>query len=107
MKTNINDKEIDALFQKLLPPEEYGEDSNVEELYNRIMDMETELEKFKVSPQEPTNNAPSEACTNTDVSGRSEQFVCLCPRTKEDNCDRKEPCKECETCPHFRQTNCH
>jgi hypothetical protein len=41
------------------------------------------------------------------VSGRSEQFVCLCPRTKEDNCDRKEPCKECETCPHFRQTNCH
>jgi hypothetical protein len=42
-----------------------------------------------------------------DVSGRSEQFVCLCPRTKEDNCDRKEPCKECETCPHFRQTNCH
>lgn len=41
------------------------------------------------------------------VSWRSEQFVCLCPRTKEDNCDRKEPCKECETCPHLRQTNCH
>ena len=41
------------------------------------------------------------------VSGRSEQFVCLCPRTEEDNCDRKEPCKECQTCPHFRQTNCH
>jgi len=42
-----------------------------------------------------------------NVNGRSEQFVCICPRTKEDNCDRKEPCKECETCPHFRQTNCH
>lgn len=41
------------------------------------------------------------------VSGRSEQFVCLCPRTKEDNCDRKEPCKGCETCQHLRQTNCH
>ena len=41
------------------------------------------------------------------VSGRSEQFVCLCPRNETDNCDRKEPCKECETCPHLRQTNCH
>ena len=43
----------------------------------------------------------------TGVSGRSEQFVCLCPRNEKDNCDRKEPCKECETCPHLRQTNCH
>ncbi len=43
----------------------------------------------------------------TGVSGRSEQFVCLCPRNETDNCDRKEPCEECETCPHFRQTNCH
>ena len=42
-----------------------------------------------------------------NVSGRSEQFVCLCPRNEIDNCDRKEPCRECETCPHFRQTNCH
>lgn len=41
------------------------------------------------------------------VSGRSKQFVCLCPRNETDNCDRKEPCKECETCPHLRQTNCH
>ena len=41
------------------------------------------------------------------VSGRSEQFVCLCPRNETDNYDRKEPCKECETCPHLRQTNCH
>lgn len=41
-----------------------------------------------------------------NVSGRSEQFVCLCPRNEKDNCDRKEPCKECETCPHLRQTNC-
>lgn len=46
-------------------------------------------------------------CVTPAVVGRSEQFVCLCPRTKEDNCDRKEPCKECETCPHFRQTNCN
>ena len=23
------------------------------------------------------------------VSGRSEQFVCLCPRNEKDNCDRK------------------
>ena len=35
------------------------------------------------------------------VSGRSEQFVCLCPRNETDNCDRKQPCKECETCPHL------
>ena len=59
----------------------------------------------------PTEDAPTPCQTADDiwsyVSGRSEQFGCLCPRTKEDNCDRKEPCKECETCPHFRQTNCH
>jgi hypothetical protein len=36
-----------------------------------------------------------------NVSGRIEQFVCLCPRNETDNCDRKEPCKECETCPHL------
>ena len=42
-----------------------------------------------------------------NVVGRSEQFVCLCPRDEKDNCDRKELCKECETCPHLRQTNCH
>ncbi len=48
-----------------------------------------------------------EALTIPAVVGRSEQFVCLCPRNETDNCDRKEPCKECETCPHLRQTNCH
>ena len=42
-----------------------------------------------------------------DFSVQSEQFVCLCPRNETDNCDRKEPCKECETCPHLRQTNYH
>jgi len=36
----IKDKELDSLFQKVLPPEEFGEDSNVEELYNRIIDLE-------------------------------------------------------------------
>lgn len=41
------------------------------------------------------------------VSGRSEQFACLCPRTKYDDCDRDMPCKECEGCKHFRQANCH
>lgn len=29
-------------------------------------------------------------------------FTCLCPRNEVDNCDRKEPCKECETCKHLR-----
>ena len=33
-----------------------------------------------------------------------EQFLCLCQRTIEDDCDKKEPCKECETCFHFRKT---
>ena len=42
-------------------------------------------------------------CNITHVVGRSEQFICLCPRTKEDDCDRKEPCIECKTCHHFRQ----
>ena len=41
------------------------------------------------------------------VSGRSEQFACLCPRTKYDDCDREMPCKECEGCIYFRQANCH
>ena len=41
----IQDKELDALFQKILPPHDYGEDSNVEELYNRIIDLEKKFEK--------------------------------------------------------------
>ena len=43
----IQDKELNSLFQRILPPEDFGEDSNVEELYNRIMDMETENRKLK------------------------------------------------------------
>jgi hypothetical protein len=43
---------------------------------------------------------------NNVLCGSSEQFICLCPRNKADDCDRKEPCKECETCPHLRQINC-
>lgn len=39
--------EIQALIVRLLPPEEFGEDANVEELYNRVTDMETELSKLK------------------------------------------------------------
>lgn len=37
----IRDKELNELFLRILPPEEFGEDSNVEELYNRIIDLET------------------------------------------------------------------
>lgn len=40
------------------------------------------------------------------VVGQSEQFACLCPRTKYDDCDREMPCKECEGCKYFRQANC-
>jgi len=29
--------------------------------------------------------------------------ICLNPRNESDNCDRKEPCKECEGCPHFAE----
>lgn len=76
MKTNIQDKELDALFQEVLPPEEYGEDSNVEELYNRIMDMETELEKFKVSIHKPIQQgANSGQLQQHNVSGRSELLL--------------------------------
>ena len=56
---------------------------------------------------ENLNKPQNQPLLIADVSGRSEQFVCLCPRDEIDNCDRKEPCKECETCPYFRQTNCH
>jgi len=72
--------------------------------------MKEELEKMYVQAlidDLPTNVFAEHILRLFSVSGRSEQFVCLCPRTKEDNCSRKEPCKECETCPHFRQTNCH
>ena len=70
MKTNIQDKALDAIFQKLLPPEEYGEDSNVEELYNRIMDLETELEKIKVSSHESIQQgADSGQLQQHNVSG--------------------------------------
>ncbi len=41
----IKDKELDSLFQKILPPEEFGEDSNVEELYNRIIQLEANNKK--------------------------------------------------------------
>jgi hypothetical protein len=44
--------------------------------------------------------------SNPVLCGDSEQFVCLCPRNEVDNCDRNDPCKECETCTHLRQTNC-
>ena len=36
------ESELQALVIRLFPPEEYGEDSNVEELYNRITDLETQ-----------------------------------------------------------------
>jgi len=45
----IKDKELDSLFQKLLPPEEFGEDSNVEELYNRIIDLEAKNNTYQLS----------------------------------------------------------
>ena len=47
-KVNIEDKELDLLFQKVLPPEEFGEDSNVEELYNRIIDLEEKVSDYKI-----------------------------------------------------------
>jgi hypothetical protein len=50
------------------------------------------------------NERPNDA--KPVLGGDSEQFICLCPRNKADDCDRKEPCKECETCPHLRQINC-
>jgi hypothetical protein len=31
------------------------------------------------------------------------KLACLCPRTKYDDCDRAEPCLECDGCHYFRQ----
>ena len=31
------------------------------------------------------------------------KLACLCPRTKSDDCDRSEPCLECDGCHYFRQ----
>lgn len=43
MKKTKEPSKIQALIIRLLPPEEFGEDANVEELYNRVTDMEDEL----------------------------------------------------------------
>jgi len=45
----IKDKELNSLFQKILPPDEFGEDSNVEELYNRIIDLEAKNKTYQLS----------------------------------------------------------
>jgi hypothetical protein len=45
----IKDKDLNSLFQKILPPEEFGEDSNVEELYNRIIDLEAKSNTYRLS----------------------------------------------------------
>lgn len=42
MKT-IKDKELDSLFQKVLPPEEFGED----QAKNEITDLKAEIERLK------------------------------------------------------------
>lgn len=63
------------------------------------------LTKIKISQNELTNNAPSEACTNTDVMQRSELLVC--PNCKSDEIveflNRNK--RQCQICEHLWQTN--
>lgn len=47
MKDGKKLTEAQRLIIRLLPPEEYGEDSNVEELYNRVTNMGSELEQAR------------------------------------------------------------
>jgi predicted transcriptional regulator len=46
MKAINEVSELQALIMRLFPPHEYGEDSNVEELYNRCTDLEKQVEEL-------------------------------------------------------------